>query len=41
MANEKIELKAYKLLAQLRGRILGRIEQEARNKVEYYDNSLC
>ncbi len=35
MANEKMELKAYKLLAQLRGQMLGKISHEAKNKAEY------
>jgi len=33
--SEKMELKAYKLLAQLRYDMLSRIQNEARNKVEY------
>lgn len=32
---ENMELKAYKLLSQLRGRMLNRIQMEARNKTEY------
>ena len=34
MTND-MELKAYKLLAKIRGSILSRIEHEARNKAEY------
>jgi len=30
-----MELKAYKMLAQIRGSMLSTIEREARNKVEY------
>lgn len=32
---KNMELKAYKLLAQLRGNILGKIELEARRKFEF------
>jgi len=32
---ENTELKAYKLLAKIRGVMLSRIEHEARNKAEY------
>lgn len=35
MGNEDIELKAYKLLAQIRGSMLSKITFEARNRVEY------
>jgi len=32
---ENIELKAYKLLAKIRGKMLSKIQHEARNKVEF------
>ncbi|MFA7307587.1 MAG: hypothetical protein WC026_13045 [Hyphomicrobium sp.] len=35
MANEKMELKAYKLLADLQGKLLDRITLEAERKAEY------
>ena len=35
---EKIEYKAYKLLAELRKSLLTKIVHEAKNKVQYSDN---
>lgn len=35
MSNEKMELKAYKLLAELRGELIGNIRHQVRNKVQY------
>jgi len=35
MTNEKMELKAYKLLAELRRQMLSRIKHEARLKTEF------
>lgn len=35
--NKHMELKAYKILAEIRGSMLSTIIREARNKMEYYN----
>jgi len=40
MSNEKMELKAYKLLAEIRGSLLNQIIHDAKNKIQYKQDDI-